>query len=156
MGPGKERKVSGRYMYRPTGSGAGCLAPMKRSFSATWSWTEGIEAEGLDVQALAEHRVVADRISIRQNHIYVFRDRRLPLEPGDKRLPAASLTKLNNPAENLGQLHLESGMLNRLDFQFSMSAERSTGEVTGRYHELVVQKLRKDGKVDELIPCWSG
>jgi hypothetical protein len=209
--------------------------------------SEGIEAEGLDVQALAEHRVIADRISIRQNHIYVFRDRRLPLEPGEKPLPAASLkgmpvslriklvklgptlftyeefpkegdktgvltihrlsgsleplinkpakgdpayltlrtegslmnsgrveattkiplqegdpyrvegafheldvTKLNNPAENLGHLHLESGMLNRLDFQFSMSAERSTGEVTGRYHELVVQKLGKKGKVDKL------
>lgn len=209
--------------------------------------SEGIEAEGLDVQALAEKRVVADRISIRQNHIYVFRDRRLPLEPGEKPLPAESLkempvllriklvklgptlfsyeefpkegeqtgvltihrfsgslkplinkpakgdprfltlhtegslmnsgtveattkiplhdgepyrvegafheldvTKLNNPAENLGHLHLESGMLNRLDFQFSMNTERSTGEVTGRYHELVVQKLRKNGKVDKF------
>ena len=209
--------------------------------------SEGIEAEGLDVSALREERVVADRISIRKNHIYVFRDRRLPLERGEKPLPAESLkelpvslriklvrfgptlfsyeeypkegnetgvltihrfsgsleplinkpakgdpafltlrtegslmnsgtveattkiplhkgdpyrvegafheldvTKLNNPAENLGHLHLESGMLNRLNFQFSMSDERSIGEVTGRYHELVVQKLRKNGKVDKF------
>ena len=209
--------------------------------------SEGIEAEGLDVSALREERVVADRISIRKNHIYVFRDRRLPLERGEKPLPAESLkelpvslriklvklgptlftyeefpkegeetgvltihrfsgslaplinkpakgdpayltlhtegslmnsgtveattkiplhggdpyrvegafheldvTKLNNPAENLGHLHLESGMLNRLDFQFSMSTERSMGEVTGRYHELVVQKLGKNGKVDKF------
>ena len=209
--------------------------------------SEGIEAEGLDVPALREQRIVADRIAIHQSHIYVFRDRRMPLEQGEKPLPGASLrelpvslriklvklgptlfsyeeypkegaqtgvltihrfsgsieplinkpakgdpayltlrtegslmnsgtveattkiplhegdpyrvegafheldvTKLNNPAENLGHLHLESGMLNRLDFRFSMSAERSTGEVTGQYHELVVQKLRKNGKVDKV------
>jgi hypothetical protein len=209
--------------------------------------SEGIEAEGLDVAALREERIIADRISIRQNRIYVFRDRRLPLERGVKPLPGASLralpvslriklvrfgptlftyeefpkegagtgvltihrfsgsveplinqptkgdpayltlvtngslmnsgtveattkiplregdpyrvdgtfheldvTKLNNPAENLGHLHLESGMLNRLDFHFELSEERATGEVTGRYHQLVVQKLRKNGKVDKV------
>jgi hypothetical protein len=209
--------------------------------------SEGIEAEGLDIGALREQAIIADRLSIRKNQIYVFRDRRLPLETGVKPLPGPSLralpvslriklvrfgptlftyeefpkegeetgvltihrfsgsleplinkpekgdpayltlhtegslmnsgtvdattkiplhkgdpyrvdgafhdldvTKLNNPAENLGHLHLESGMLNRLDFHFEMSEERATGEVTGRYHELVVQKLRKNGKVDKL------
>lgn len=80
---------------------------------------------------------------------------KIPLHGGDPyRVEGAfhelDVTKLNNPAENLGHLHLESGMLNRLDFQFSMSTERSMGEVTGRYHELVVQKLRKNGKVDKF------
>ena len=207
--------------------------------------SEGIEAEGLDVMGLREQRLVADRITVRRNDIQVFRDRRLPLEPGEKALPMASLkalplevrvgsvklgpttfaykevpkdggpsgtlmiyrltaaleplinhpvkgdpayitlrtegslmnsgtvrattemplhggdpyrvegafhdldvTKLNNPAENLGQLHLESGMLNLLNFHFQMSEERATGNVDGRYHELVVDKLKKNGKKD--------
>jgi hypothetical protein len=209
--------------------------------------SEGIEVEGLDFRELWEQRIVADRVSIRENHLYVFRDRRLPLEKGEKPMPAASLkalpvslrikivrfgptqfsyeefpkegekmgmlkiyrmsgsleplinkpkkgdpgyltlytkgslmnsgtveattklplhdgdpyrvegafheldvTKLNDPAENLGHLHLESGMLNRLDFHFEMSGERATGAVTGRYHELVVDKLKNSGKKDKF------
>jgi hypothetical protein len=209
--------------------------------------SEGIRVDGLDISGLSRERIVADRMNIRQNHIYVFRDRRLPLEEGEKPLPGASLralpvslriklvvlgptlftyeeypkqgdttgvltihrfsgsleplinkpaegdppyltlrtkgslmnsgtveattriplhagdayrvdgafheldvTKLNNPAEHLGHLHLESGILNRLDFHFTMSSERSTGEVTGQYHQLVVQKLRNNGKLDKL------
>jgi hypothetical protein len=63
------------------------------------------------------------------------------------------VTRLNNAAENLGQLHLESGMLNSLDFQFEMGTERSTGKIVGEYHDLVVDKLEeKDGrlKTDKL------
>lgn len=60
------------------------------------------------------------------------------------------VTKLNNPAENLGHLHLESGMLNLLNFHFEMNEEASIGQVEGRYHELVVEKLKKNGKVDKI------
>jgi hypothetical protein len=213
-----------------------------------WDVTsEGIVAEGVDVPGLREQRFVAERITVRQNRIHVFRDRRLPLEPGEKALPVMALkalppevrvgvvklgltnfsyeefpkeggepatlkiyrmtgtleplvnrpgrgdpayltlrtegslmnsgtvtattkmplhkgdpylvegafhdldvTRLNEPAEKLGKLHLESGMLNRLDFHFEMREERATGEVTGRYHALVVDKLKKNGKVDKF------
>ena len=213
-----------------------------------WEVTsEGIVAEGLDVRGLQEQRIMADRIKINRNRIYVFRDRRLPLEAGEKELPSAMLkaipgevrvgeikvgastfeyeefpkegnrtgtlvirhlaatleplinkprkgdpayltlrtegslmnsgtveattklplhegdpylvegvfhdldvTKLNDPAENLGHLHLESGMLNVLNFHFEMNGERSRGRVDGRYHELVVDKLKKNGKVDKF------
>jgi hypothetical protein len=60
------------------------------------------------------------------------------------------VTRLNNPAENLGQLHLESGMLNQLEFQFEMGDERSTGKIVGEYHDLVVDKLKlKNGQLKE-------
>jgi len=209
--------------------------------------SEGFEAEGLDVEGLLEQRLIADRITVHKNHIFVFRDRRLPLEPGEKALPVSMLkaspldvrigtvklgptlfeykefpkegdepgtltihrmtaeleplithpekgdpayltlrtegslmnsgvetattklplhkgdayevdgafheldvTKLNNPAENLGHLHLESGMLDLLNFHFEMNEEASRGQVDGRYHELVVEKLKKNGKVDKF------
>jgi hypothetical protein len=58
------------------------------------------------------------------------------------------VTRLNNPAENLGQLHLESGMLNSLEFRFDMGEERATGRIVGEYHELVVDKLKeKNGQL---------
>ena len=80
---------------------------------------------------------------------------KMPLHDGDPyRVDGTfhdlDVTKLNNPAENLGGLHLESGMLNLLDFHFEMSGERATGMVEGRYHELVVDKLKKNGKVDKF------
>ena len=209
--------------------------------------SEGIEADGVDVMGLPEHRLVADRITIRRNKIYVFRDRRLPLEPGVKAMPMELLkalpvslriklvnlgttnftyeefpkkgektgtmkiyrlagtleplinkpvagdpayltmriegslmnsglvsaitkmplrkgdpyrvegafheldvTKLNDPAENLGMLHLESGMLNSLAFRFEMNEEKATGQIVGEYHDLVVDKLRENGKKDKL------
>ena len=209
--------------------------------------SEGIEMQGLDVMGLPEHRVVADRLTVRRNHLYVFRDRRLPLEPGIKSLPMESLmelpvslrigtvdigttdftyeefpkdgeksgtlsiyrmkarlhplinrpeagdpayialttegslmnsgivtattkmplhkhepylvegafhdldvTRLNNPAEHLGQLHLESGMLNSLAFWFEMGDEKATGKIVGEYHDLVVDKLKANGKVAKL------
>ncbi|WP_331582182.1 hypothetical protein [Puia sp.] len=213
-----------------------------------WEATsEGIAVDGLDIMGLREQRVTAETIAVHKNVIRVFRDRRLPLEPGVKPLPMESLralpvalrihtvrigptnftyeelpkdggeqgtlkiyrmtatlqplinhpaaedpayltlttdgslmnsgtvrattriplhkdepyrvdgafhdldvTRLNNPAENLGKLHLESGMLNLLDFHFEMSREWATGQVDGRYHELVVQKLRKNGKEDKF------
>ena len=212
--------------------------------------SEGIAVEGLDVRALFRRRLEADKITMHKNEIHVFRDRRLPLEPGDKAMPMDGLehlpvtlrvgsvslgstffayeeypkrgnetgmlkiyrlhgtveplinhpgagdpgyltmrmegslmnsgtvtattkmplhkgdpyrvegafhdldvTKLNNPAENLGRLHLESGLLNSLDFRFDMSEEKATGDIIGEYHDLVVDKLKeKSGvkKIDKL------
>lgn len=214
------------------------------------STTAGVVIEGLDVKALMKRHLIASKISIHQNDIYLFRDRRLPLAPGEKPLPMEGLqampetlrvgslslgrtffeyeeqpkgrtetgvlkiyrlhgtleplinhpragdpayltmrmegslmnsgtvtattylplhkgdpykvvgafhdldvTSLNNPAENLGSLHLESGMLNSLDFQFNMTEEASTGQIIGEYHDLVVDKLKERGdekKVDKM------
>lgn len=208
---------------------------------------EGITADGLDVMELLQHRLVAEKIAIRQDHIHIFRDRRLPLVPGEKDMPVQSLKKLpvklrigsvdfgptffsyeeypakgdrtgmlkiyhlkgriaplinhpeagdpayitmrtegslmnsgsvdattkmplhagdpylvdgafhdldvttlNDPAENLGKLHLESGLLNFLSFHFVMTTEKSTGEIIGEYHDLVVDKLKDNGKVAKL------
>jgi hypothetical protein len=57
-----------------------------------------------------------------------------------------SLPTLNESAENLGGFHIESGILNHLDFTFSMDDDKSTGEIIGEYHELVIDKLKKDSK----------
>ena len=212
--------------------------------------SEGIRVSGLDVMALLKHRLVADEISIRGSRAYVFRDRRLPLEPGKKPMPAEYLrslpvlvrvrlvkigttsfayeeypkkgnktgelkivrlkgtisslinhpeagdpayitmkmegslmgsgsvvattkiplhedapyevegafheldvTSLNSSAENLGRIHLESGMLNSLAFWFRMTDEKATGKIVGEYHDLVVDKLREksdEKKVDKV------
>jgi hypothetical protein len=56
------------------------------------------------------------------------------------------LTKLNSAAENLGKLHIESGMLNNLTFQFHFNSEQSSGQVVGEYHDLVIDKLREGQK----------
>ena len=210
---------------------------------------EGLSVEGLDVMALLQHRLIADEINIRRSKIYVFRDRRLPLEEGSKPLPVDYLkslplsirvrsvklgsgaftyeefprtgdktgvlnivhlsvtvkplinhpaagdpahitvvtegslmgsgsvrattkmplhkgdpymvegafheldvTSLNPAAENLGDIHLESGMLNSLAFRFAMTPERATGKIVGEYHNLVADKLRgrDEKKVDKI------
>jgi hypothetical protein len=54
-----------------------------------------------------------------------------------------SLTSLNESAENLGGFHIESGLLNHLSFTFSMTDEKSTGQIVGEYHDLVIDKLKK-------------
>jgi hypothetical protein len=212
--------------------------------------SEGIDVKNLDVMALLQQQLIADEISIRSNEVHIFRDRRLPLEPGEKAMPVEGLksmplslrvrrlkmgmttfayeefpkkghqtgtvtiyrmtgtlaplinkpvngdrayitmtsegslmnsgsvtavtkmplhkgdpyvvdgafheldvTKLNNPAENLGKLHLESGMLNSLAFRFEMNDNKATGQIIGEYHDLVVDKLKEnsdDKKVDKL------
>ena len=83
---------------------------------------------------------------------------KMPLRKGDPyRVEGAfhelDVTKLNPSAENLGGLHLESGILNTLAFQFDMTAEKSTGKIVGEYHNLVVQKLKnlkEPRKVDKM------
>jgi hypothetical protein len=203
-----------------------------------------IKVTGLDLRQLRKHRLIADRIIIGGSQIQVFRDRRLPLEAGEKPLPVDYLktlpvdlrihevewrtttftyeefpkdgektgylkivrlkghiaplinhpqegdpayitvvtegslmgsgtvestmhmplhkgdpytvdgafhdldvTSLNPSAENLGDLHLESGLLNSLVFSFSMTAERATGKIVGEYHNLVADKLKGKGAV---------
>lgn len=76
---------------------------------------------------------------------------RMPLRPGDPYIVNGSfhdldVTALNPSAENLGQLHLESGMLNNLTFSFQMTAEKATGQIIGEYHNLVADKLKDDNK----------
>ncbi|HXO76598.1 MAG TPA: hypothetical protein VN824_15205, partial [Puia sp.] len=212
--------------------------------------SEGILISGLDVMALLKRSLIADELSIRESKAYVFRDRRLPLEEGEKPMPVKFLkslpvsirvqlvkigttsfayeeypkkgdktgtlkivrlkgtisplinhpesgdpayitmkmqgslmgsglvdattrmplhagdayevegafheldvTTLNNSAENLGGLHLESGTLNSLAFWFRMNDEKATGKIVGEYHDLVVDKLRGNSdekKVDKV------
>jgi len=209
----------------------------------------GVAVEGLDVMGMLQKRLTAEKISIRHSHIYVFRDRRLPMVTDVKPLPADYLkslplsirvgvvkleggsftyeefpkkgnktgvlkierlsvdvrhlinrpeagdpkyvivttsgslmgsgsvnavmkmplhkgdpykvegafheldvTSLNPSAENLGDIHLESGMLNSLAFSFDMNEEKATGRIVGEYHDLVVDKLRgkDEKKVDKV------
>ena len=83
---------------------------------------------------------------------------RIPLRAGDPyevegAFHELDVTTLNNPAENLGGLHLESGKLNSLAFWFRMNDEKATGKIIGEYHDLVVDKLRGNSdekKVDKV------
>ncbi|MBS1597866.1 MAG: DUF748 domain-containing protein [Bacteroidetes bacterium] len=208
------------------------------------SMSAGIDIEKIDMMQLINKKLIAEKISVRQNRIYAFRDRRLPLETKTKPLPAEyfktipleirvkdisigntyfeyeefpkkgkqtgilkilhlrvgispfinhpmsndpaymkmkvegslmgsgsvralmqfplqkqneyevdgafndlDLTTLNASAENLGKIHIESGLLNSLSFQFRLDEEKSTGKIVGEYHQLVIDKLRE--KPDE-------
>ncbi len=200
--------------------------------------SSGIEVKGLDIMKLIDKKLIADKITIRKNNMYVFRDRRLPLDSSEKPMPIAyfktlpvdirvqsiaanemsftyeeypkighqtgvlkilrmhatvspfinrplssdpaymtvksegslmgsgtveattqmpirsgdyivhgafhnlDVTTLNSSAENLGRIHIESGMLNSLSFEFNMSEEKSTGKIIGEYHNLVIDKLK--------------
>jgi len=209
----------------------------------------GVVVEGLNVMALLQKRLIAESINIKHSHIYVFRDRRLPMDADVKPLPVDYLkslplsirvgtvkldggsftyeefprkghktgilkierlsatvrhlinrpaagdpdyvtitssgslmgsgtvqavaqmplrrggsykvegafheldvTSLNPSAENLGDIHLESGMLNSLAFSFDMNEEKAVGSIVGEYHDLVVDKLRgkDEKKVDKV------
>jgi len=226
---------------RPTGDREAIGRAKGHQTDIVTATSEGIGVEGLNILALSQRRLEADKIAIRKNDIHVFRDRRLPLVPGNKPLPMEGLermpvslrvgsvslgstfftyeeypkkgnetgllkiyrlhgtleplinhpragdpayltmrmegslmnsgtvnattkmplhrgdpykvegvfhdldvTTLNGPAENLGRLHLESGMLNSLDFEFNMTDEASTGRIIGEYHDLVVDKLKEN------------
>ncbi|PWT76818.1 MAG: hypothetical protein C5B59_05695 [Bacteroidetes bacterium] len=210
----------------------------------------GIEMEKLDVMELFNKKLIAEKIKIDHNDIYVFRDRRLPLKGDNKDMPMEDLeslpmsirvqsatvnasnfsyeefpkkgnesgilkilrmhasiaplinhpqkgdppfitlkasgslmgsgtvtttmempfqkdqdykvqgefkkldlTKLNASAENLGRIHIESGMLDYLGYQFDMNKEKATGKIVGEYHDLVIDKLKdktSDKKVDKI------
>ena len=51
------------------------------------------------------------------------------------------LTRLNSSAENLGKFHIESGILNSLDFRFTATDKKSSGGIVGEYHNLIIEKL---------------
>lgn len=53
------------------------------------------------------------------------------------------LPKLNPSAENLGRFHIESGILNSLDFHFTATEEKAKGEIVGEYHDLLIDRLKE-------------
>jgi hypothetical protein len=55
-----------------------------------------------------------------------------------------SLPTLNSTAENLGDFSIKSGLLNFLNFEFTMTAARANGKIVGEYHNLVVDKIKID------------
>jgi hypothetical protein len=64
------------------------------------------------------------------------------------------LTSLNSSAENLGNFHIESGLLNNLSFQFSLNDEKASGKVVGEYHNLVLDKLKGQQKKLAKFPTF--
>ena len=66
------------------------------------------------------------------------------------------LSKLNSSAENLGKFHIESGLLNELDFHFTATEKKATGEIIGEYHNLVIDKLisKKGVKKIAKVPSF--
>jgi hypothetical protein len=57
------------------------------------------------------------------------------------------LPKLNASSENLGNFHIESGVLNTLDFQFTATEKKASGKIIGEYHDLVIDRLKdKNGE----------
>ena len=52
------------------------------------------------------------------------------------------LTAMNPSAENLGKFHIESGVLNRLDFEFTATDTKASGQIVGEYHDLVIDRLK--------------
>lgn len=57
------------------------------------------------------------------------------------------LPKLNPASENLGKFHIESGILNYLDFYFTATEEKASDKIIGEYHDLVIDRLKqKDGE----------
>lgn len=54
-----------------------------------------------------------------------------------------NLPALNPSAENLGRFHIESGILNSLDFHFTATEEKATGAIVGEYHNLIIDRLKE-------------
>jgi hypothetical protein len=71
----------------------------------------------------------------------------------DLKLPA-----MNPSAENLGKFHIQSGVLDKLDFQFTATNEKASGEIIGVYHDLVIDRLKLDKdnrKKTALLPSFA-
>ena len=79
---------------------------------------------------------------------------KLPLRSGQYEVTGSirnlDLVRLNSSAENLGKIHIKSGLLDSLGFQFSFDDKRSTGKIVGIYHQLIIQPLSKKKKVQGL------
>ena len=52
------------------------------------------------------------------------------------------LPAMNPSAENLGKFHIESGVLNKLNFEFTATDKKATGQIVGVYHDLVIDRLK--------------
>jgi hypothetical protein len=67
------------------------------------------------------------------------------------------LPSLNPSAENLGMFHIESGILNKLDFQFTANDKKATGKIIGVYHHLKIDRLKntKHGKKVAWLPSFA-
>lgn len=65
------------------------------------------------------------------------------------------LTKLNSSSENLGKIRIKSGFLDYLSFDFMMNEQRSTGNITGAYHHLVIQPLKKHTEEKNIADAAS-
>lgn len=83
----------------------------------------------------------------------------LPFTPGkdyyvDGTINNLDVTTLNPSAENLGNFHVESGLLNYLAFQFSFNDEKASGKVVGEYHNLVLDKLKGQQKKIAKFPSF--
>ena len=66
------------------------------------------------------------------------------------------LTAMNPSAENLGKFHIESGVLNRLDFEFTATNTKASGQIVGAYHDLVIDRLKltKNGLKKASTPSF--
>jgi len=73
---------------------------------------------------------------------------RLDMSSGAQQIKGAienlQLTAMNPSAENLGKFHIQSGVLDRLDFHFTATNTNANGEITGVYHDLVIDRLKLD------------
>ncbi len=75
----------------------------------------------------------------------------LSMKDGSSQIKGAidnlNLPALNPSAENLGKFHIQSGVLNRLDFEFTATNTKATGQIVGVYHDLIIDRLKitKDG-----------
>jgi hypothetical protein len=66
------------------------------------------------------------------------------------------LAKLNPSAENLGNFHIESGILDNLSFEFTATRKKAQGRIVGEYHNLRIDRLKeKNGeKAVAKIPTF--
>jgi hypothetical protein len=55
-----------------------------------------------------------------------------------------SLPTLNSSAENLGVFRINSGLLDFLNFELTMTPQKANGKIVGEYHDLVIDKLKID------------
>ena len=82
------------------------------------------------------------------NNGEVQADMNLPLHSSTYLVKGAirnlDLTSLNNGAENLGNLHIASGLLDSLGFDFSFDENKAEGKIVGVYHHLILQQLKQN------------
>ena len=66
------------------------------------------------------------------------------------------LTAMNPSAENLGKFHIQSGVLNLLNFEFTATNTKAEGKIVGEYHDLVIDRLKltKDGLKKAKLPSF--